>query len=230
MIERLLGIILILTMAFFTRDLWPLPNVVHADTSSQAILNTPQPLTTQSRFSEKLEEETEAIPRKTVYKDDPDTEIGTDTVLDEGADGKITKIIKITYYQGEEYSREVVSSETTPPKDKLVSRGTKIVWRTTNTADGPVRYWKKMHVWATDYDSHCPGCNEWTATGMHQGKGVVAVDPKVIPLGSKIYVPGYGMAIAGDTGGAVKGNIIDLGVEDAKSSEWTSRFVDIYLL
>ena len=53
-----------------------------------------------------------------------------------------------------------------------------------------------------------------TATGDIPTKGVIAVDPSVIPLHSKVYIPGYGMAVALDVGGAVKGNIIDLYFED----------------
>ncbi len=49
-----------------------------------------------------------------------------------------------------------------------------------------------------------------TATGTWPAIGTVAVDPKTIPLGSRLYVEGYGEAVAEDTGGLVKGNIIDL--------------------
>jgi 3D (Asp-Asp-Asp) domain-containing protein len=65
---------------------------------------------------------------------------------------------------------------------------------------------------------------------MRAGKGVIAVDPKVIKLRSSVYVPGYGKAVAGDTGGAIKGNIIDLGFDDARTAGWSARYVDIYLL
>ena len=95
---------------------------------------------------------------------------------------------------------------------------------------GEIKYWKKMRVYATHYDSRCPGCNEWTAIGMRAGKGVIAVDPMVIKLRSKVYIPGYGMAVAGDTGGAIKGNVIDLGFDDARTAGWRAKFVDIYLL
>lgn len=189
-----------------------------------------QPIKTQSRFQEKLTESSQIIPKKTVYKDDPETEAGIETVLDEGVDGKKTQIIKITYYEGQEYDREIVGTEVVESTDKIISRGTKIIWKTLDSAEGEIRYWKKLRVWATHYDSHCLGCNEWTATGMRQGKGVIAVDPKVIKLGSKVYIPGYGTAIAGDTGGAIKGNIIDLGFEDAKTAGWSARFTDIYIL
>lgn len=123
-----------------------------------------------------------------------------------------------------------MSVEITEPKDKKILRGTKIVWKTLQTPDGEIKYWKKMRVYATHYDQHCLGCNEWTAIGMRAGKGVIAVDPKVIKMRSKVYIPGYGVAIAGDTGGAIKGNIIDLGFDDAKTAGWSARFVDIYLL
>lgn len=189
-----------------------------------------QPIHTESRFSEKLQEEAEKLPKKIVFEDDPETETGEEKILEEGSDGKKIKIIKITYYLDEEYLREVISVETTPPQDKKILRGTKIVWRTLDTPDGPMQYWKKMRVYATHYDQHCPGCNEWTAIGMRAGKGVIAVDPKVIKMRSKVYIPGYGVAVAGDTGGAIKGNIIDLGFDDARTAGWSARFIDIYLL
>ena len=203
------------------------PSVLSASSDSPTSL---QPIKTESRFKEELVEKTESLPYKTVYNDDPETEAGTDTVLQEGEDGKKTTVTKLTLYEGKEYSREIVGTETQDPKDKIISRGTKIVWKTLQTADGEIRYWKKLRVWATHYDSNCLGCNEWTAIGMRQGKGVIAVDPKVIKLRSKVYVPGYGVAVAGDTGGAIKGNIIDLGFDDARTAGWKAKFVDIYLL
>lgn len=207
------------------------PADVHAqEPDPPDTITTTQPVTTQSRFSEKITEETAVIPKGTDYIDDPETEAGVETVLDEGEDGKTIRQTKITYYDGEEYSREVIDTQTIPAKNKKISRGIKIVWKNLDTPDGSIQYFKKLHVWATQYDSHCPGCDEWTATGMHQGKGVIAVDPKVIPLGSKLYIPGYGPAVAGDTGGAVKGNMIDVGFPDAHTSGWSSHYVDIYLM
>lgn len=245
--EKYLGIILIVGLTFFAKSFWQAPAVLGESTPSPTeTLPINQPVTTESSFTQKLEEETETILKKTIYEDDPETEAGEEKVLNEGADGKKTKIIKIIYYkktntsgvgsdspevrQDEEYSREIVSVETTPPQDKKILRGTKIVWRTLQTEGGEIRYWKRVRVYATHYDQHCPGCNEWTAIGMRAGKGVIAVDPKVIPLRSKVYIPGYGEAVAGDTGGAIKGNIIDLGFDDTRTAGWTAHFVDIYLL
>ncbi len=64
---------------------------------------------------------------------------------------------------------------------------------------------------ATAYTADCYGCSGRTALGYRAGHGVVAVDPRIIPLGTRLYIPGYGMAVAGDTGGAIIGRRIDLG-------------------
>lgn len=63
---------------------------------------------------------------------------------------------------------------------------------------------------ATAYSPEEPGLSHSTASGLRAQKGVVAVDPRVIPLGTRVHVEGYGNAIAGDTGSAIKGNRIDL--------------------
>lgn len=230
--EKYLGIILILALTFFAKSVFQTPAVLGTSTPSPTeTLPINQPVTTESSFTDKLQEETEVIPKTTIYQDEPETEAGEEKVLEEGKDGKKTKIYKITYSKdGEEYDRELVSVETIPATDKKILRGTKIVWKTLQTADGEIKYWKKMRVYATHYDSHCPGCDEWTSIGMKQGKGVIAVDPKVIKYRTHLYIPGYGMAIAGDTGGAIKGNIIDLGFDDAKTAGWSAKFVDIYLI
>ncbi|HEY4553567.1 MAG TPA: LysM peptidoglycan-binding domain-containing protein [Bacillaceae bacterium] len=73
---------------------------------------------------------------------------------------------------------------------------------------------KEITVTATAYTASCEGCSGITATGLNLKANpnlkVISVDPSVIPLGSKVYVEGYGYAVAGDTGGAIKGNKIDI--------------------
>ncbi len=60
------------------------------------------------------------------------------------------------------------------------------------------------------YTAYCSGTKRRTATGAEAVKGVAAVDTNVIPFGTKLYIPGYGYAVAADRGGAIKGNRIDL--------------------
>jgi 3D (Asp-Asp-Asp) domain-containing protein len=82
---------------------------------------------------------------------------------------------------------------------------------------------RQLTVSATCYD--LPGT---TATGMPVGRGVVAVDPSVIPLGSRLYIPGYGNGVAADIGGGIKGNIIDLWYPTySECAAWGRRTVTI---
>jgi 3D (Asp-Asp-Asp) domain-containing protein len=84
---------------------------------------------------------------------------------------------------------------------------------------------------ATAYTAHCSGCSGTTASGMRAGHGIVAVDPRVIPLGTRMFIPGYGPAVAGDTGGAIRGRRIDLGFKsDADAFRFGRRPVTVYLI
>ena len=70
-----------------------------------------------------------------------------------------------------------------------------------------------------------------TATGLPARHGVAAVDPNIIPLGSRLYIPGYGVAIAADTGGMIEGHMIDLCMEDYGSAiEFGRRDIEVYVL
>lgn len=66
-----------------------------------------------------------------------------------------------------------------------------------------------------------------TATGMPVGRGVIAVDPSVIPLGTSVYVSGYGDAIAADIGGAITGNTIDVWLPCGEAYAWGTRTVEV---
>ena len=87
-----------------------------------------------------------------------------------------------------------------------------------------------MTMEATGYSPEEPGLDDTTATGMKAQHGVVAVDPRVIPLGTRLYIEGYGYAIAGDTGSAIKGNRIDLcfdTLEEVEAYGWRTITVEI---
>ena len=81
---------------------------------------------------------------------------------------------------------------------------------------------RQLTVSATCYD-----LSGRTATGMPVGQGVVAVDPSVIPLGTRMYVPGYGNGVAADVGGGIKGNTIDLWMTPSQCAAWGRRTVTI---
>jgi len=88
-----------------------------------------------------------------------------------------------------------------------------------------------LHMIATAYTASCYGCSGITASGVRAGFGIIAVDPRVIPLGTKLFIPGYGRAIAGDTGGAIVGNRIDLGFNsNGEAMQWGNRPVTVYVL
>jgi len=88
-----------------------------------------------------------------------------------------------------------------------------------------------MLMVATAYTASCGGCDGMTAIGRRAGHGIVAVDPRVIPLGTHLYIPGYGPAIAGDTGGAIVGRRIDLGFDTIRDAMlFGRRDVKVYRL
>jgi len=121
------------------------------------------------------------------------------------------------------------------PVNKTMAYGTKIVVRTIDTPEGPIEYWRKIRVYLTSYMPRSCGKPPdhprygYTRLGLLLKKGIVATDPKVIPLRTNMYVPGYGHAFAGDTGGGVKGKFVDLGYTDYDYESW-HWWGDIYLL
>ena len=88
-----------------------------------------------------------------------------------------------------------------------------------------------MH--ATAYSRNEAGLGNYTANGtdLRNNPRVIAVDPRVIPLGTKVYVEGYGEAVAADTGGAIKGNKIDVHMESVNScNSWGRKNVKVTVL
>lgn len=94
---------------------------------------------------------------------------------------------------------------------------------------------KEFTVTATAYTAYCNGCSGITKTGINLKQNpdlkVIAVDPSVIKLGTKVHVEGYGYAIAGDIGGAIKGNKIDVFIPTQSDAlEWGRKQVKIKIL
>ena len=100
-----------------------------------------------------------------------------------------------------------------------------------DTSRGRMRYTSMKVMEASAYLPTDGGGAGITATGLPAGHGVAAVDPDVIPLGTRLYIPGYGVAIAADTGGMIEGDMIDLCMEDYGSAiEFGRRDVKEYVL
>ena len=133
-----------------------------------------------------------------------------------------------------------VSEEVTVKKDetiidgKVVSKEQEKTPETVETVkSGELNYSKVLTMDATSYtdDPAENGGYSTTRMGTPLRYGVVAVDPSVIPLGTKLYVEGYGYAVAEDTGGAIKGNRIDVCYTDkAKAHAFGRRNVKVYIL
>ncbi|MGD2145258.1 MAG: ubiquitin-like domain-containing protein [Anaerolineae bacterium] len=178
----------------------------------------------------------EPIPYESVWRPDPDLEIDNQRLLQEGSPGVRERRIRVRYENSQEVSRTVENVYVAvPPTTNIRGYGTKIIVRTVNTPSGPRDYWRTIRMLATSYSASTAGVSPSsphygrTATGMTMRDGIVAVDPRVINLRSEVYVPGYGVGLAGDTGGAIKGKRIDLGYDDDNLQLWY-RWVDVYLL
>ncbi len=194
----------------------------------------------------KEETQKESIPFDTEYIDDYDLPEGETRVVSEGYEGIKEITSQVIYRNGEEFHREVIGEDiTAEPGNKVIARGAakktapepaQPVFKAKPSSDsssGTIngrRYKKKINMTATSY-STSPSENggySVSAMGSPLGYGIVAVDPSVVPLGSTVYVTSadgswtYGIASAEDTGGAIKGNKIDLCYSD--KSSWLSGF------
>lgn len=197
------------------------------------------------RVETKEEDVEEKIPFESIEKDDDSMVKGDSEVTKEGKAGKLRKTYEITLENGEEVGRELVDEEVLEEsKDKVVKVGTKEPETepaakssgsgSEKSSESNGGSGKTMTMEATAYGPDCAGCSGVSATGMNlkSGPKVIAVDPSVIPLGSKVWVEGYGEAIAADTGGAIKGNRIDVLMksEAQASSNWGRRTVQVKVL
>ena len=188
------------------------------------------------RVQEQFEVEDIPIPYGSALVASEELEIDQKAFLSEGAAGNLRKVTK-TLIENETVTEQTDVGEwmTQQPVDEVIAYGTKIVIRTLDTPEGPQEYWRVVSMRATSYTAASSGkppdhpAYGITASGISAGYGVVAIDPNVVPFRSNIYVHGYGVGFAGDTGGGVKGRIIDFGYDDGALESWRG-FVDVYYL
>ncbi len=188
------------------------------------------------RVTESVLVEQSPIPYDTVWQSDPNMELDTRGLLQEGSAGVLERRIRLRYEDGQVVERRVEGeSVVLAPANRVMGYGTQVVVRQMQTESGAVNYWRTFRMLATSYSASTAGVSPsasyygYTATGIPMRDGIVAVDPRVISLGTNVYVPGYGLGLAADTGGAIKGKRIDLGYSDENLQLWYS-WVDVYLL
>jgi uncharacterized protein YabE (DUF348 family) len=183
-----------------------------------------------TRISEDVEIEEQIAPYETVYFADPNLPIDTQEVADAGANGITRTRYRVRYEDGAEVARVLEDTWTAQePAQRRIAYG-QLIEPQTATIDGQtITYWRKIRMLATSYHPAALGGDNVTATGEILTKGVVAVDPRIIRLRSQLFVPGYGIGHAFDTGGGIISRRIDLGYDD-HNYESHSEWVDVYLL
>lgn len=176
------------------------------------------------------------IPYESISVPDDKLEIDQSRLAQAGKNGEYRKRFKVRFEDGQEVERLLVDEwQAAPPVTRVMAYGRMIVSRTLDTEAGPLTYWRKIRMYATSYSparSGTPKTAAWygrTRIGLPLQKGLVAVDPNLIPLRTPLYIPGYGVATAADTGGGVRGKWIDLGFSDGDYEGW-HWWVDVYVL
>lgn len=161
----------------------------------------------------------ETVDYSTVKKNDNSIAKGKEEIVNAGEEGLVEKKYEVTLENGEEVDRVLLNEETKKESVKrVVAVGTKEVQTAsiaaTTVSRGNSSSSKVLYMKATAYTARCNGCSGITSTGINLNNNpnakVIAVDTSVIPLGTKVWVEGYGVAIAADTGGAINGNKIDV--------------------
>jgi uncharacterized protein YabE (DUF348 family) len=195
------------------------------------------------QVEEKLRIEQVAIPYETETMTNIRLDKGIQNILQEGQDGFKRSHIKDIYINGE-FSSSVIVLDTiaTEPISKVIEKGANDV---VSTSRGNTQFREAIVMKASAYDLSYASCGKRpgdkyygiTASGTTARPGTVAVDPRVIPLGTKLYVESldgtsdYGFAIAEDKGSAIKGNRIDLFYNsNAAAMRFGRRNVKVYIL
>ncbi len=172
----------------------------------------------------------ESIDYETIVEEDENLDINTEDVRQAGEAGEKEITYKVIKKDGVEVSREIVQSKVTKePVNEIIAQGTRRVFA---SRDGEMEYRDLIYCESTAYAG-----DTITATGTVPvynpgGISTIAVDPRVIPLGSLVYVENYGKAIAADTGGLIKGNIIDVFLNsESDCISWGRKYnVPVYIL
>jgi 3D (Asp-Asp-Asp) domain-containing protein len=179
--------------------------------------------------------EKSTVARKTVFKPDESLS-GTATRIAQGQDGVNFREYRIVIEDGVEKEKTLVRQWSEPEvRDTVIYYPASTIRATGLAADSfSVTSTKRMYAtWYNAASSGKPATDRGygiTASGVAVTRGIVAVDPAVIPLGTRLYIPGYGFAVAGDTGGGIIGDRIDLGFADGQPIDWQTGWTEVYVL
>lgn len=188
--------------------------------------------------------ETVTVPSPQQRRPNATMQRGETRVVSQGTDGTAEVTVERTVRNGVEESRNELSCKVLTAATPTVQEyGTYAV---VSTSRGDLRYSKVLDVTCTAYDLSYASCGKnpgdrgygVTASGMQAQRGVVSVDPRVIPLGSRLYIEAadgsswsYGYAVAGDTGGNIKGNRMDLFMDSrSEALAFGRRAAKVYIL
>lgn len=181
------------------------------------------------RIREATQVQRSAIPYPVRTTADPRTPRGIVRVTSPGRPGVKELLWTVTYADGKAVARTPAGTRVVrEPEPRLISVGTQRLVASRGAFAGK----EMLTMVATAYSPFCcRGVDDITAIGLHAGYGVVAVDPTVIPLGSRLYVEGYGYALAGDTGSRIKGLRIDLGFDTKRQAlQYGRRTVRVFVV
>ena len=182
----------------------------------------------------------EILPYETIENHTGAVRSGRSHIRQEGVAGEHAITSQTIIIGGEETNREIVSSNViAEPIPEIIDIGIGRLGALTDVAAEDFHYVRMVRMEATAYTAgfSCTGklpCDPWyriTASGRRVEHGVVAVDRTVIPLGTWLYVEGYGFAIAADVGGAIRGNKIDLFMECINAArQFGRRHINVWIL
>ncbi|VBB06580.1 Hypothetical protein LUCI_1816 [Lucifera butyrica] len=180
-------------------------------------------------LTEKTISQEESIPYPVVRQPDSDMEQGQEQVVENGQNGAKTVSIRLKFADGQQVGSEPVEEKIIrEAKPQIIKVGTR---DTVETSRGEMRFRRVEWMRATAYLPTDGSSEGITASGIPARRGIVAVDPSVIRLGTRLFIPGYGLALAADTGSAITGNRIDLCMENSNEA-WSfgHQTVKVYIL
>ncbi|SDF22236.1 3D domain-containing protein [Sporomusa acidovorans] len=180
-------------------------------------------------LSEKIEEQEIPDLYQVIRQPDSTLEKGVEETVQTGENGLKKATVRVKFEDGVKVSADVLSEiVAVSAKPQIIRVGTRNV---VETSRGTMRFRDVRHMEASAYLPTDGSSQGLTATGIAARHGIVAVDPDVIPLGTRLYIPGYGMGLAADTGGAIIGNRIDLCMESSGDAwRFGRRTVKVYIL